>query len=178
MSINIENQQISNLSNRPQVGRARFNFLSIKKCWICLADLALDANEQLTIQNYFIEKNLYLLSTVNFNNNNKMQSNFIQLKMFMNKFVLSVCKCRKKLVVYCSKKNSPFKNNLFCFYIQYLRLAHLACFDNYIDLKQNGDVNVEILCSKCNFKYEFEYPYNSNFLSYIYVLLSVFKRLP
>ena len=121
--------------------RNRFNFLSIKKCWICLADLALDANEQLTIQNYFIEKNLYLWSTCNFNNNNKIQSNFIQLKLFMNKFVLSVCKCRKKL-------------------------SHLNCFNNYIDMKQNGDVNIEILCSKCNFKYEFEYPYNSLYLSF------------
>ena len=129
MSINIENQQTSSLSNRTQVGRTRFNFLSIKKCWICLADLALDANEQLTIQNYFIEKNLYLLSTFNFNNNNKMQSNFIQLKLFMNKFVLSVCKCRKKLVVYWPKKNSSFKINfIFCFYTQKLKASASRLF--------------------------------------------------
>jgi hypothetical protein len=69
----------------------------------------------------------------------------------MNKFVLSVCKCRKKL-------------------------SHLNCFNNYIDMKQNGDVNIEILCSKCNFKYEFEYPYNSLYLSFFSLQKKIWFR--
>ena len=144
-SINAENNCTSSLIRRrcgaEALSQNRFNFFSLKKCWICLRELALDESEQLSMQKYFVENKLNLLTTFNFNNNkttntNKNASNFIQLKLFMNKFVLSVCKCRKKL-------------------------AHLNCFNNYIDQKQNGNINAEILCSKCNFKYEFEYPYNS-----------------
>ena len=141
------------------VNRSRFNFFSIKKCWICLAELDLDETEQLTIQKYFIEKNLYFLTSSYSSSSNcassssrtnyasKLQSNFIQLKLFMDKFVLSVCKCRKKL-------------------------AHITCFNNYIDMKQNGNINVDIVCSKCNFKYEFEYPYNSKIFVYLFVCFS------
>jgi len=103
-----------------------------KKCWICLSNIDLDLNEQLTIQKYFFEENIYFLS-----DHNRIKT--IHIKIFKRKFLLSVCKCRKKL-------------------------AHLNCFEEFIDLKQNGDINVDIVCPQCNYKYVFDYPYNSNFI--------------
>lgn len=61
----------------------------------------------------------------------------MQLRILFDRFVLSICKCRP-------------------------RLAHKQCFNNYIDSKQNGNVNILVTCIQCNLKYEFIYPYNGN----------------
>jgi hypothetical protein len=163
---------------------AQRNLLACKKCWICLNSLDLNDKECLVIQKYINMKNLLYLNLNmqaymnNNNNNNNNNSNnralreectsantvslppahnstavtagrdiqsdgnydLIMLKTLMNKYVLSACKCRKKL-------------------------AHKTCFNNYIDLKQNGNINMKIFCSQCNYKYEFDYPYNSKLVN-------------
>ena len=121
----------------------RINLYSIKKCWVCLAGLEFEDNEFSIIQQYFIDQNLLYINSGNGEIGSEPvpqspNKNLIKLKLFMNKFILSVCKCRRKL-------------------------AHKKCFSNYIDLKQNGNINVDILCSQCNYKYEFDYPYNSKY---------------
>lgn len=68
-------------------------------------------------------------------NEQKTTENFVQLRPLFNKIVLSACKCRKKL-------------------------AHESCFSNYIDLRQNGNVKIQVACPQCHLKYEFSYPYN------------------
>lgn len=67
----------------------------------------------------------------------QINSNYIELSVLFDQFVLSICKCRKKL-------------------------AHKHCFNNYIDSKQNGNVNIQVACAQCNLKYDFIYPYNGN----------------
>lgn len=64
-----------------------------------------------------------------------IKENFVQLRPLFNKFILSACKCRKKL-------------------------AHLSCFNNYIYMNQSGNINNQMTCQHCNLKYEFSYPYN------------------
>jgi hypothetical protein len=147
---------------------AQRNLLACKKCWICLNSLDLNDKECLTIQKYINMKNLLYLNLNKraYMNNNRADReecavrgttssialpelvspvgdaqsdanyDLITLKTLMNKYVLSACKCRKKL-------------------------AHKTCFNNYIDLKQNGNINIKIFCSQCNYRYEFDYPYNS-----------------
>lgn len=109
-----------------------------KKCWICQAVVQLEDSEYISIQEYFFNQNLDFVSCENNSDNdsrNSSRTNEVRLILLKNKFVITDCKCKKKL-------------------------AHLNCFNNFIDLKQNGNPNVEILCSKCNFKFLFEYPHN------------------
>jgi hypothetical protein len=109
-----------------------------KKCWICLATLEFDNEDRIRIQKFFNDQNsLFLLKKPPTYSNFDDNQNSIKLRLFKDKYVLSACKCRKKL-------------------------AHKTCFNNYIDLKQNGNVKVDIFCSQCNYKYEFHYEYNSN----------------
>lgn len=122
----------------------RVNF-SPKKCWVCLSVFEMNQNEYDTIQSYYFD----------FFTKESKGENKIKLVSITNKFILSICKCRKKL-------------------------AHFECFQNYIDLKQNGNVAIDLYCSQCNFKYEFIYPLNSIKVSYLfrnlsYVLIFVFK---
>lgn len=135
--------RLSTVSRPININNKFFN----KKCWICLSLLEFDYDDQLKIQKFFFEQNLLLLNKTSIasatisnnerNSNNKNDK--IKLRLFKDKIVLSACKCRKKL-------------------------AHKTCFNNYIDLKQNGNVKIEINCSKCNYTYEFDYQYNSLFL--------------
>jgi hypothetical protein len=104
---------------------------SPKKCFICLAVFEFNDAEYQIIRNYFTNKNFNLLDL-----NNKEKT--MRLIVLMNKFVLSVCKCRRKL-------------------------AHLECFNNYVDVKQDGNINIAIVCTQCQYEYDFEYPYNSNY---------------
>jgi hypothetical protein len=117
-------------------------FLLNKKCWICLVMLEFEQDDLINIQKFFFDQNRILLSNKVTNcgdeeNRKACNRNKIKLRLFKDKFVLSVCKCRKKL-------------------------AHKNCFNNYIDLKQKGNVKIDITCSQCNYKYEFFYQYNSN----------------
>lgn len=109
--------------------QTRVNF-SPKKCWVCLSVFEMNHDEYETIQSYYFDLD-FLARPKETKNANK-----IQLISIMNKFVLSICKCRKKL-------------------------AHFECFQNYIDLKQNGNVAIDLYCSQCNYRYEFIYPFNS-----------------
>lgn len=102
-----------------------------KKCWICLNLLELEPSESLVIKELFFAKNICPTPSTK----SKRKANYVQLKILFNRIVLSACKCRKKL-------------------------AHVSCFNNFIDLKQNGNINIQIECAQCNFKYEFVYPYN------------------
>jgi len=54
-------------------------------------------------------------------------------------YVFNICKCRN-------------------------RWAHATCFDQFVDIRQNGKTNVAIKCSKCNYTYKFRYPYNGKYL--------------
>ena len=125
-----------------------------KKCWICLNIINLDETENRRLRELFFvnthsnsnsnSSNNDLASfdyaTNTNNNDNKQAANdschYIKLEPFTNKYLLAICKCRKKL-------------------------AHLSCFNSYIDLKQNGNTNIDIYCTQCNYKYIFDYPYNS-----------------
>jgi hypothetical protein len=124
-----------------------------KKCWVCLATLEFDDEDRIRIHKFFNDQNnIFLLKNPTasiINNNNNINSNNneatlsdnqnrIKLRLYKDKYVLSACKCRKKL-------------------------AHKTCFNNYIDIKQNGNVKVDIFCSQCNYRYEFHYEYNSNY---------------
>lgn len=82
-------------------------------------------------------RNLFLAK--NLYKTNSKPENFVQLKRLFNRIILSACKCRKKL-------------------------AHEACFNKYIDLKQSANVTIQLACQQCNLKYEFSYPYNGLFL--------------
>lgn len=113
---------------------------SPKKCWLCLEIFQLNDYEYRLIFNCFQNKNKFY-----FEIKNQITQNRIRLIIINKKIVLTVCKCRKKL-------------------------AHIDCFNNYIDLKQKGNINIDIFCSQCNFKYEFDYPYNSK-LHYLANLL-------
>lgn len=73
--------------------------------------------------------------------------NFVQLKRLFNRIILSACKCRKKL-------------------------AHESCFNKYIDLRQSGNVKIQLACQQCNLKYEFSYPYNGSFI----IIRSLIRR--
>lgn len=132
LAIRRRNDYISFDSHNSARQTNRVNF-SPKKCWICLSIFELDDNEYNLIQNYFFNQNLDYIVSYNSNDDNKI--NKIRLISIANKFILSICKCRKKL-------------------------AHIDCFNNYIDTKQNGNINIDIYCSQCNFKYEFDYPFN------------------
>lgn len=112
--------------------------MCLKKCWICLTMVEMDTNEVLILKDFFLAKNLYNIDNNNNNNRNpkaKNKENYVQLKLLFNRIILSACKCRKKL-------------------------AHEVCFNNYIDIKQNGNVTNQISCPQCNLKYEFCYPYD------------------
>lgn len=133
------NNQLRNFSH-PRVS------FSPKKCWVCTSIFEMNQDEYETIQRYYFD----LYSAEDPKNANK-----IKLISIMNKFILSICKCRKKL-------------------------AHFECFQNYIDLKQNGNVSVDLFCSQCSYKYEFIYPLNSIKVSFFfqnlsYVLILNFK---
>jgi hypothetical protein len=138
---------VGDLNDRTQRLTNHNRFLK-KKCWVCLATLEFDDEDRIRINKFFNDQNnLFLLkkpsSSINSNNNNTNNTNnhnqnSIKLRLYKDKYVLSACKCRKKL-------------------------AHKTCFNNYIDLKQNGNVKVDIFCSQCNYKYEFDYAYNSNY---------------
>ena len=116
---------------------------SIKKCWICFSLLDLKSDELERIQRIFSEMSLNSRASYK-----KNSENFIKMKIFLDKIVLSVCKCKKKL-------------------------AHKNCFDNHIDLSQNWNVEIAATCSQCNYKYDFEYPYNGMHLYSELVILRV-----
>lgn len=156
---------IGGTTNQQQ--RNVINF-SPKKCWICLEIFQLDDPDCKLIQKYFclsssssVPANLDELGANATSRNNRLllSSNLsgnklikkIRLVIINNKIVLTVCKCRKKL-------------------------AHLNCFNNYIDLKQKGNINIDIYCSQCNYKYEFDYPYNGNTHSHFFGLLFHFIK--
>jgi len=111
----------------------RLRFINAKKCWICLTILDLDEDELALIQQIFLT------------NPAQIQIKNIQLRVLFDKFILSICKCRKKI-------------------------AHEMCFNNYIDSKQNGNVNVLVTCAQCNLAYQFIYPYNG-------LLLKIFDSI-
>ena len=122
----------SNSMSQTRYLNQRIVSFSPKKCFICLSVFEFNDPEYQTIKSYFLNKNLNLLHM-----NNKEKT--MRILVLMNKFVLSICKCKKKL-------------------------AHLECFNNYVDVKQNGNINIAIVCPQCNFEYDFEYPYNNLFL--------------
>ncbi len=100
-----------------------------RKCWICLTVVELDTTELQVLKNLFLAKSLYSCQDIT-----KKTEQFVQLKLLFDKIILSSCKCR-------------------------LKLAHQSCFNNYIDLRQNGNIN-HIACPQCHLKYDFFYPYN------------------
>lgn len=101
-----------------------------RKCWICDLMIELEISELLVLRDLFLSKSLYSNPSVT-----KETENFVQLKLLFNKIILSACKCRRKL-------------------------AHESCFNKYIDVRQSGNVNIQIACPQCTLKYEFFYPYN------------------
>ena len=109
---------------------------SPKKCFICLSVFEFNDQEYEMIKKYFLDRNLIL--TCKF----KTCMNKMGLVVILNKFVLSICKCKKKL-------------------------AHLDCFNNYVDIKQNGNINISIVCPQCGHEYNFIYPYNSMLINSI-----------
>jgi hypothetical protein len=135
MSEIIQSQSVNSAGSTRNITQRTVSF-SPKKCFICLSVFEFNDNEYQTIKNFFLNKNY------NSNNNSSIEilmnkQKIIHLIVLRNKFVMSICKCKKKL-------------------------AHLECFNNYVDLKQNGNVNVAIVCPQCHFEYAFDYPYNSN----------------
>lgn len=80
-------------------------------------------------------KKLFFSKNLYNNMKDNIKENFVQLRPLFNKVILSACKCPKKL-------------------------AHLSCFNKYIDMKHSGNINTQIKCSQCNLEYEFFYPYN------------------
>jgi hypothetical protein len=102
---------------------------SPKKCFICLNVFEFDEQEYQAVRGHFLNKDFNLLGL-----NDRART--MRLIVLMNKFVLSVCKCKRKL-------------------------AHLDCFNNYVDIKQNGNINIAIVCTQCHYEYDFDYPYNS-----------------
>lgn len=143
------------LVTAPPIG---YNVFAKKKCWICLRILEFkDINEYMSIKKYFTNEYSYSslkeISSETVSGTSKLvpvepKQNLVKLIKLKENFILSICKCRKKL-------------------------AHLTCFNGYIDRKQNGNISVDIYCVQCNYKYEFDYPYNSNFLIY----LTIFREL-
>ncbi len=101
-----------------------------RKCWICLTVVELEVSELSVLRDLFLAKSLYSSQAVT-----KETQNFVQLRLLFNKIILSACKCRRKL-------------------------AHQSCFNAYIDIRQNGNINIPVTCAQCNLKYEFFYPYN------------------
>lgn len=82
-----------------------------------------------------ILKDLFLAKNLYKSSKTLRINDFVQLRLLFDKIILSSCKCRKKL-------------------------AHVKCFNNYIDVRQDGNINIQIACPQCNLKYEFTYPYN------------------
>lgn len=139
--------------------RAPVNF-SPKKCWICLEVFDLDDSDHKKIQYYFCLPPSPVSNTAGGMTSRQLLSRpcsndcklikKIHLVIINQKIVMIVCKCRKKL-------------------------AHLDCFNNYIDLKQKGNININIYCSQCSYKYEFDYPYNGWCQIYLFIILIEFK---
>ncbi|CAF0746702.1 unnamed protein product [Brachionus calyciflorus] len=126
------NDSHSTQNQNTSINTTRVHF-SPKKCWICTNIFELEEIEYNLIQSFYFNQNLDYIVSYNSTNDNKI--NKIRLISILNKFILSICKCKKKL-------------------------AHIECFNNYIDAKQNGNIAIDIYCSQCNFKYEFDYPFN------------------
>lgn len=103
---------------------------SPKKCFVCLAVFEFNDQEYQAIRHSYMDIKVFNLLPVNERNKT------MRLIVLMNKFVMSICKCKKKL-------------------------AHLDCFNNYVDEKQGGNINMSIMCTQCNYEYEFDYSYNS-----------------
>ena len=110
-----------------------------KKCWICLGVVELNECENAQLKRAFFESTSTRLAAALAGSSNGQSATYdqneIKLKAFTDRFVLAICKCRKKL-------------------------AHMSCFNSYIDLKQSGNINIDIFCSQCNLRYSFYYPYN------------------
>lgn len=116
-----------------------------KKCWICLGVVNLDESENAQLKRAFFQSTTsYVVGGQRLTTTQQQQDQQqgqIKLKAFTDRFVLAICKCRKKL-------------------------AHMSCFNSYIDLKQSGNINIDIFCSQCNLKYSFYYPYNGKILRF------------
>lgn len=97
-------------------------------------------------------RDLFLAKNLYTNLQTKTKENFVQLKLLFNKIVLSACKCRKKL-------------------------AHETCFNKYVDIRQNGNVNINMACPQCNLKYDFFYPYFNGKLMQIFDFIDQFLNM-